>query len=98
MPCNSDYLDASPSERWLSAVYQLLDELDGKPFDPAEFGNGYDTRVYNKIHSQEEKHALVSLLCARLRQVDVTKYSLEMQMWWRNHQRADQKRADQSSQ
>jgi hypothetical protein len=29
------------------------------------------------------------LLCARLRQVDVTQYSLEMQLWWRDHQQVD---------
>lgn len=31
----------------------------------------------------------VSNLCHRLSSTDVTKYSLEMQIWWRNHQQAD---------
>jgi hypothetical protein len=31
----------------------------------------------------------MALLCARLRQVDVTQYSLEMQLWWRDHQQVD---------
>jgi hypothetical protein len=35
---------------------------------------------------------MVSLLCEMLEGLDVTKFSLEMQMWWRDHQAADKAR------
>lgn len=33
-------------------------------------------------------------LCLRLQVADVTKYSLELQMWWRDHQAADKARLE----
>lgn len=89
MPCNSDYMEASGYERNATAVYQLLDELDGRPFDPREFASGYDKRVYNK---SVDLDAITRKLCAKLSTVDVSKYSLEMQVWWRDHQLADEER------
>ena len=47
MPCKSDYLDATQSEKNLSIIYGLLDELETGKLPP-NFGNGYDERVYNK--------------------------------------------------
>lgn len=85
MPCNSDYMKADGYEVAMSEVYSLLDELDGKPYVNHR---GYDKRVYNRGRRPEHDKA-VATLCARLAQVDVTKYSLEMQMWWRDHKRAD---------
>lgn len=92
MPCNSDYMEASSEERYFTAVVQLLDELDGKPVNGAKFGDGYDPRIYNKLSKRKDLDALVAELCSRLQKTDVTKYSLEMQMWWRDHQRADAER------
>lgn len=37
---------------------------------------------------------LTSELCSKLKTTDVTKYSLELQMWWRDHQEADRNRID----
>jgi hypothetical protein len=92
VPCNSDYMNATSHERSMTAVFQLLDELDGKPLKPRDFGNGYDPRVYNKGLTKQQCDAMVAELCRRLQAVDVSKYSLEMQMWWRDHQRADAER------
>lgn len=92
MPCNSDHLESSHREKELSKVAALLDELDsGTPVDPSKYGNGYHDAVYNKT-SEAEK--LVPEICERLRSVDVSKYSLEMQIWWRDHQEADRKRIE----
>jgi hypothetical protein len=72
----------------LSKVACLLDELDGKPFTPQAW-NGYHPEVYNKNPDADQ---MVSTLCSRLQKVNIKKYSLEMQMWWRDHQEADKKR------
>jgi hypothetical protein len=37
---------------------------------------------------------MVQELCSRLQKLDVTKYSLEMQVWWRDHQKADKERLE----
>lgn len=97
MPCNSDHMEANGYERSLTAVYQLLDELDGRPFGPEAFGNGYDKRAYNKatVGTLDEK---TRELCDRLKAVDVTKYSLEMQLWWRDHHLADKARLEREAQ
>ena len=56
------------------------------------FGDGYHKDVYDKTTKGilDEK---VAELCSKLQDVeDVKKYSLEMQMWWRDHQKADKAR------
>ena len=94
MPCNSDYMRANESEKNLSIVYGLLDELETGKL-PSNFGDGYDKRVYCKHLSNEHLNQKTEELCSKLQNEDVTKYSLEMQMWWRDHQIADKKRLDQ---
>lgn len=90
MPCNSDYMEASGKEVELSRVACLLGELDGKPIDKSHW-RGYHPAVYNK---QVNGDALVSELCERLQSVDVQKHSLEMQIWWRDHQASDKARIE----
>ena len=87
MPCNSDYLSSTHNEREASKIYALLDELDGKPIK--NYGSGYDPRVYNKGLGKPFMDTLVRRLCKKLAKVDIVKYSLEMQMWYRDHQKAD---------
>lgn len=94
MPCVSDYLAPSAREIEATKVNLLLDELDGKELDPREFKSGMDKRVYNRGISQKELDDLTAYLCARLQRVDPTEYSLELQMWWRDHQKADKYRAE----
>ena len=90
MPCNSDYLSASSKEKLFSRIACLLDELDGKPLDKDHW-QGYHPAVYNK---QIDSDVMVSELCSRLQSVKVEEYSLEMQIWWRDHQRADKERLE----
>ena len=92
MPCDSSHMKPSTKEIELSRVACLLDELDGRPWDRSEW-YGYHPTVYNKFNIDADK--LVSSLCTKLQSVDVTKYSLEMQMWWRDHQEVDKKRLQQ---
>lgn len=89
MPCNSDYMNPTTKERDLSRVQCLLDELNGIKFTRGSW-DGYHPKVYCKSVNADN---LVADLCSRLHKCpDVTKYSLEMQMWWRDHQEADFKR------
>ena len=88
MGCNSDYQAANGDEINLSVIYGLLDELKTGKL-PKEFGDGYDKRVYNKGLSKEHVDKKTAELCSKLQEIDITKYSLEMQMWWRDHKKAD---------
>lgn len=93
MPCDSSYMEPNQFECEGSKLYALLDELDGKgPPNPKKFGDGMDNRVYNMGLRRAQLDVLVDRLCSRLRkEPDVTKYSLEMQIWWRDHQKEDKK-------
>lgn len=94
MPCNSSYMDPTNLEKDLSTVYGLLDELKTGKL-PENFGDGFDSRVYNQHLTVTDLHFKVKSLCKKLQKTDVTKFSLEMQMWWRDHQAADKKRVAQ---
>ena len=88
MPCDSSYLEPHSSERELSKVACLLDELDGKEIDTHHW-RGYHPRVYSQ---RVDGDKMVAKLCKRLQSVNVKDYSLEMQIWWRDHQAADKAR------
>lgn len=91
MPCNSDHLRATHKEREMSRVACLLDELAGKKKINRDHWDGYHPRVYNQ---RVDADAMTAELCSRLQEVDVSDYSLEMQIWWRDHKAADKKRAE----
>ena len=91
MACVSDYLAAGTEEIAMSQVACLLDEIDGKnEIDPRHW-LGYHPNIYSKKYDADK---LVSELCEKLQKADVTKYSLEMQIWWRDHQKADRERLE----
>ena len=91
MPCNCDHLEASKLERELSRVLLLLQELDtGVPVDPKSSDwQGYLNGVYNSVNLRRRADEATAALCSRLKGTDVTRHSLELQMWWRDHQAAD---------
>lgn len=94
MPCNSDYMEANELELEISRVLCLLEEIKtGKPINPnSKEWTGYHSKVYNKGLERDDADKLVAALCDNLKKVDIKKYSLEMQLWWREHQNADRKR------
>lgn len=95
MPCNGDYMNANGLEIQISQVLCLLDELKtGKPVNPeSNKWQGYHPLVYNKGLNKEYADKVVAELCDKLKKVrSVKKYSLEMQLWWREHQAADRAR------
>lgn len=91
MPCNSDHLRSTHLEVEMSRVACLLDELDGKKKINRDHWDGYHPRVYSKNIDPDE---MTAELCSRLQGVDVSKCSLEMQIWWRDHKAADKKRVE----
>ena len=95
MPCNCDYMNSTGLEREISRVYCLLEEIEtGKPVD-TKSGNwdGYHPSVYGQPVGRKQGDEAVARLCGILRKTrNIKKYSLEMQMWWRDHQEADRAR------
>jgi len=92
MPCNCDHLEATQLEVECSRIYGLLDELDGKgaPDPRSSRWRGYDKRAYSQRLNADE---LTARLCERVGKIkDLTKYSLELQVWARDHARADEER------
>lgn len=84
---NDEYLSATKIEKQISAVLALQDEvLTGVP-PGKSYGNGYDDRVYCQRATDdrllEETEKLLSLLEGK----DVSKFSLEMQIWVRDFDR-----------
>ena len=90
MPCDSSHLEATHKEREMSKVACLLDELNGKKRINRDHWGGYHPRVYNQRVDADE---MTAELCSRLQRLDVSQCSLEMQIWWRDHQEADRSRA-----
>ncbi len=92
MPCDGSYMEPNEMEINLSQVYGLLDELKTGKL-PKDFGNGYDKRIYNKGLNQSHLDKKVAELCSKLQKdKNIKKRSLEMQIWWRDHQKADKAR------
>jgi hypothetical protein len=95
MPCNSDHMEANGREKQLSKVACLIDEVtDRKPINPDHW-RGYHPAVYNRLLGKDDADEMVAKLCALIqKQPDVSTFSLELQMWWRDHQAADKARIE----
>jgi len=95
MACRSEYMNANQLEIELSQVLMLTHELDtGKPVkaDSSDW-QGYKKGVYGSSDLKKRTDEATANLCSRLKKIpDVSKYSLELQTWWRDHQAADRKR------
>jgi hypothetical protein len=85
MPCISDYQEPRPSEIESVRVLTLLREvgLRTEPFD----------KYYGSPRSLNEDTALLCNWC-KANKDKVKNYSLELQIWWRDHQRADMRREE----
>lgn len=86
MPCRSDYLELNDRERESVKVRGFLRDL-GMPVKLAE--------GYGDVPNLDRDTAL---LCAWCKNYDVKNYSLELQIWWRDHQIADKKRENKDGQ
>jgi hypothetical protein len=87
MPCHTD----PPSARELAEqeARLLLDEADiGRKMKRDEYQLPSSKRYDRSLD------ALTRELCEWCKTHDVTKFSLEMQLWWRDHQEADRRHAE----
>lgn len=97
MPCNAEYMNPTDIELHASRMKALLAEVEtGTPVDTdSREWHGYAEGVYGKGRKDIRAIAdsLAAELCRKLTAIgDASRYSLELQIWWRDHQRADEKR------
>ena len=99
MPCKSDHMEPNQREVEYSRVLALLAELDGNGEPSTSAWRGYHPQAYCKRILQSQLDNATARLCQRLQNTkDVSVYSLELQKWWRDHQRADAERAKKTKQ
>jgi len=90
MPCNSDYLEPNQREKNGSKVLALIEELEAGNL-PDYYGHGFVGRNYYDGNLDDD----TATLCSKLQELgDVSNCSLELQMWWRDHQEADKRRIE----
>jgi len=85
MPCDSSHLEADGREVESSKVREFLREVTGKPFNHRR-----RAEYYGNVKTLD---ADTAELCGICQTVDVSRFSLELQLWWRDHQEADAKKA-----
>lgn len=86
MPCNSSHLSPSLHEVESVKVRGFLREV-GLPV------TGRDDVCYGNVKSLD---ADMAALCKWCRNHDVSRQSLELQIWWRDHRKADFEKSDKS--
>lgn len=89
MPCDSSHCAPSGREIESSKVRELLREVKGQPFTHQR-----RHEYYGDITTLDRDTAELCAFCTE-HAVFLTSYSLELQVWWRDHQAADQKKAKQ---
>lgn len=82
MGCNSDYMRATPAEELSKQLMGLLLEAGLINHEAGYYGQP------DKIDEHTQ------MLCQFCQNNDVGKCSLEFQIWWRDHQKADKERLD----
>jgi hypothetical protein len=90
-------MDATNLEIEISKVCTILDYLNGEPFNKQHW-SGYHPKVYNQGHTERYADKKVRKLCKKLTRLEeeglLRVYELEVQMWWRDHKRADAARKE----
>ncbi len=102
MGCRSDYMEPTELEVKLAKVFAFLDELETGKLKKNAAYSGYDERVYGKSTHKilDQKTAE---LCSKIKELEnissgtISIYSLELQIWWRDHQEFDRKRLEEES-
>ncbi len=87
MPCNCDHMEPSEHERESYRVLSYLREI-GLP-------TGKYDRNYGRVKTIHEDTATLCEWCQH-HPDEVTTKSLELQIWWRDHQAADRKKEEQA--
>lgn len=98
MPCRCDYMEPNEREIALSKVLTSRDEVMFNKKYNVEYARGMHPEAYGKGISQELLDNETAKLCSMLKILPtvndkkITDYSLETQMWWRDHQDMDKRR------
>lgn len=82
MPCQSAYMEPTARERESVRVMGLMAEVGLIKHKSGCYGEPANLDMHT------------SQLCEFCQKNDATKYSLELQIWWRDHQIADKKRVE----
>jgi hypothetical protein len=88
-------MDANKFEINYSQVLCLLKEVKtGKPVNPnSSDWRGYHKKAYNFDANKQDLDQAVNQLCEQIREIgNLHAFSLELQMWWREHEAADRLR------
>lgn len=83
MPCDSSHL--KPTHREVESV-KLISLLKEVGIAVGGHDRNYGDEINLDLHTNQ--------LCEFCQSNDVTQYSLELQIWWRDHQAADRKRLE----
>ena len=75
----------------ISKVAYLLEETEGYKFSKADYENKIHPSVYGKCDKVFADN-LTRRLCTFLKKHNSLGYSLEMQIWWRDHKHKDKQR------
>lgn len=93
-------MDPDDKEVQYSQMYCVIDELNGLVRDKHEWEVCHP-KVYGKSVSKAQADLDIEVLCRRLTRLEakgkITELSLEAQMWWRDHKRADAERQKQEA-
>ena len=92
MPCRCDYTEPSALEIEIRHLCYFIDEINGIKHPFKLSSGGYSTPYSSSECNKKLADKLTAELCGKLKETDITKYSLEMQIWWRDHQDKDSKR------
>jgi hypothetical protein len=90
MPCDSSHMHASQREQESARVRAFLREV-GQPAPASAQPDHY----YGNVATLDADTAALCDWC-RANPEAVLGQSLELQIWWRDHQRADEKKADEA--
>lgn len=77
MPCKCDHMEPTKREKESVKVMRFLYEVGLFKTPPGFYGD-----IKNLDHH-------TSVLCTWCKKNDVKNYSLELQIWWRDHQKLD---------
>ena len=91
MPCESAYMAPSKREKEADRLYWLRREIEQEmPPNSDEYGSGCAGHPTHSIDADTR------FICSHMEQVEkdgkLGDYSLEMQIWWRDHKEVDRKR------
>lgn len=98
MPCDASHMEPTPLEVELSKVLCCLDELNETGVIKESWWKGYHPLAYTKNISLDTLNKLTASLCSQLKKVTVANYSLNLQMWVKDHEDLDKLRQQKAKQ